>query len=297
MRNRNGFRVVLLLIPSLFLLLPSAIIVLILERVTRNLVYSNTTRDSRSGDWVVSVPGNSTTSNNVSVPFEVNTNPTVAIIAVCLVVYVTCAICGLGVWELRRVEGTSRHQRGWFWAMVVSSVVTIGASAAVLGYSSHLQASEKGWQNAADISNVQGRYTRETWACQVYELEPKEDWAGTACATAKATRFLLIPILLSAALVLISLWILLRDRGGMKWLSGGKGRYAGFPNLYELQPTHPGAGPIAHPGPQWPVYYVQPDSQQYVQQPVQQWAQAPAHGPAQQHASQPAKLPTATTFA
>jgi hypothetical protein len=84
----------------------------------------------------------------------------------------------------------------------------------------------------------------------------------------KATRFLLLPIAIFSLLVIISLWILVRERGGFKWVCGGKGRYAGFDNPYELRPSEPPAPYIQHP-PQWaPQPY-------YVVQPVQQWAPLP----------------------
>jgi hypothetical protein len=95
------------------------------------------------------------------------------------------------------------------------------------------------------------------------------NWAGTACGLAKATRLLLIPMAVSAALVLVSLWVLVRHRGGMGWLFGGKGRYAGFANVYELRPTSPGAQRVAQPQQQWMPYPVQ----QWPQQTYQQWPQ------------------------
>ena len=84
----------------------------------------------------------------------------------------------------------------------------------------------------------------------------------------KATRFLLLPMAIFALLVLSSLWVIIRQRGGWKWLCGGKGRYAGFDNAYELQqgaPQGPYApAPYAQAQPQWapqPYYPVQPAQQ------------------------------------
>ena len=97
----------------------------------------------------------------------------------------------------------------------------------------------------------------------------------------KATRFLLIPIAIFSLLVLVSFWFLIRQRGGLKWLCGGKGRYAGFDNVYELQQGGPPGqyaqgttgpyvqGPYAQGPPQWaPQPY-------YVVQPAQQWGPPP----------------------
>lgn len=61
-----------------------------------------------------------------------------------------------------------------------------------------------------------------------------------------------------ALLVLVSLWVIIHQRGGLKWLCGGKGRYAGFDNAYELQQGVP-PGPYAQgpprcaPQPYYPV--------------------------------------------
>lgn len=86
----------------------------------------------------------------------------------------------------------------------------------------------------------------------------------------KATRFLLLPVAIFSLLFLISLWILTRQRGGLKWLIGGKGRYAGFDNVYELQQGGPQGvyvqnPPPPHPSQQWTPqpYYVVPPSQQW----------------------------------
>lgn len=97
----------------------------------------------------------------------------------------------------------------------------------------------------------------------------------------KATRFLLVPMAIFSLLFLVSLWVLIRQRGGLKWLCGGKGRYAGFDNVYELQQGGPpgqyaqgppGAyaqDPYGQGPPQWtPQPY-------YVSQPAQQWGPPP----------------------
>lgn len=88
----------------------------------------------------------------------------------------------------------------------------------------------------------------------------------------KAIRFLLLPMALFALLVLGSLWVIIRQRGGWNWLCGGKGRYAGFDNVYELQQRPPGPyGPAPYAqGP--PQFTPQP---YYPVQPVQQWGLPP----------------------
>lgn len=47
---------------------------------------------------------------------------------------------------------------------------------------------------------------------------------------------MLIPLVVSALLVMLSAWILVNDRGGIKWLVGGRGRYGGFESIYEMRP-------------------------------------------------------------
>lgn len=290
MRNPNGCRVVLLLIPPLFLLLPIGVITFVLERISNSLILAQTQRDWRSGSYDITVYGpNSTNANdftNKDISLRINQAPTLAILGICILVYIVGAIGVFGIWELRKVEGTSRHQRIWSWIIFVSNLVMIAASAGVLGYASSVQSSEKGWQRYEDVGKDDQEFTRETWACQIDKFYPDQGWAGAACGTAKATRLLLIPMAVSSALVLVSLWILVRDRGGLKWLVGGKGRYGGFQNVYELRPTSPGAQRIVHPAPQWvpqqPAYWPAQPVYQWPSQPVQPWPQQAYHqGPQQ----------------
>jgi hypothetical protein len=55
---------------------------------------------------------------------------------------------------------------------------------------------------------------------------------------------MLIPLAISSALILVCTGLLIRDRGGAKWLLGGKGRYAAFDNVMEL----PHQGPVVAKG-------------------------------------------------
>lgn len=55
----------------------------------------------------------------------------------------------------------------------------------------------------------------------------------------KATRFCLIPLAIAALLTIAAVWKLINDRGGIKWLFGGKGRYGGFDSVYELREQVP----------------------------------------------------------
>jgi hypothetical protein len=89
---------------------------------------------------------------------------------------------------------------------------------------------------------------------------------------------MLIPLAVSSLLVMVSTWILTRDRGGTKWLFGGKGRYAGFSNVYEM--GRQGPAPPYQQGPQfYPMPQQYPGPQQY--QAPQQY-HMPQHYPVQQ---------------
>jgi hypothetical protein len=163
--------------------------------------------------------------------------------------------------------------------MFTSNVVMIGASLGVFGYASSVQGSDKSWQSYEDVSKIDQEHTKETWACQIDKFYPDQEWARSACGTAKAMRFLLIPIAVSALLTLVSLWVLVHGRGGLKWAFGGKGRYAGFQNVYEMQPPGPPPFYVGQPAPHWAPQPVQPwpgqPVQQWPGQPVQQWPSQP----------------------
>jgi hypothetical protein len=71
---------------------------------------------------------------------------------------------------------------------------------------------------------------------------------------------------IASLLTLGSLWVLVRVRGGVAWLCGGRGRYAGLEKAHQMQPQ-----PQLYSQPQPQPYYVvaQPGQQQ------QQWAPYP----------------------
>ncbi|KAF2832491.1 hypothetical protein CC86DRAFT_274641, partial [Ophiobolus disseminans] len=155
-----------------------------------------------------------------------NEGPTAAILGICVLIDIVSAIAIFGIWELRRIEGTSRHQRVWAWIILISSASMAGASAAVFSYTTSVQSND-----ARVLENTAaGDLTRETWACKYSD----QTWGREACGLARATRYLLIPMAVASALVLVSLYILLCDRGGLRWLFGGKGRSAGLENDREL---------------------------------------------------------------
>ncbi|KAH7412325.1 hypothetical protein DE146DRAFT_275794 [Phaeosphaeria sp. MPI-PUGE-AT-0046c] len=286
MRNLYGCRLVLLVAPSLLLLFPIGVLTLALERISNALLREQTSRNWRSGDSEVSIP-NPTSSADTSINIQVKNAPTYAILGICCLSYLVSAIGVFGMWELRKVEGTSRHQRGWSWAVLVSHVIMIGASVGVLAWASSVQSDENSWLRREDIGQGSLVLTRETWACQIDKFYTDSGWAGAACGTAKGTRFLLIAMAVSSVLALVTLWVIVRQRGGLKWLSGGKGRYGGFDNVYELQPNTSGAPYVFQPAPQWTTQpYHQWTPQSYQQWHMganhSQWAQQPPqHAPQQ----------------
>ncbi|KAH6621973.1 hypothetical protein C7974DRAFT_214172 [Boeremia exigua] len=272
MRNLNGCRVVLLLAPAVLLLFPVSVLVFALERISKNLLLDHTYRNFRNGAFMLTLNGRTSTSStaaaDIDITMRIDNAPSLAILGVCVAAYIVCAINAFGIWELKKVEGTHGHQRMWTWIAAISNILLVALSLAIFGWASSLQSSNTGWQTYDDVQKQDQEFTRETWSCQIERFYASEGWATAACGTARATRFLLIPMAIFALLVLVSLWVLARQRGGFKWLCGGKGRYAGFDNVYELQQgSHP--APYAQGPPQWAP---QPH---YVMPPVQQWGPAP----------------------
>ncbi|KAF1939468.1 hypothetical protein EJ02DRAFT_446143 [Clathrospora elynae] len=243
MRNPNSCRLILLLTPPLLLLLPVAFLTTILERISKNLFYSQIDRNFRTGAFEIILHGpNSTGSSNLT-NIEVTLNSNQA--------YAVSALGAFEMWELRRVEGTGGHDRMWSCIVFFSNIIMIGASLGTFGYTSSVQGSDKSRQSYEDVGNFDQEHTRETWACQIDKFHPDQDWAGQACGTAKATRFLLIPMAVAALMFFVSLWFVVCARGGLKW------------DVYEMQPPGP---PSPYPVQQWgPQHF-----QQWGPQPVQQ---------------------------
>ncbi|KAF2737480.1 hypothetical protein EJ04DRAFT_431052 [Polyplosphaeria fusca] len=231
MRNHNGIRVVCLIAPPL-ILLPLSILTFALERVSRSLLAYETSRNWRSGSWSITL-------NHQDIDIRVNPAPTAAILGIALASYFVSIVSACGIWELRRVEGTARHQRSWSWVVVLLNAGVAVASIAVLAWGSALLSQEK-WKSGADAFQDE-RKSRETFMCGIAKFYPSEGWARPACGVAQATRFLLIPLALAAVLTLWAAGVLVRDRGGAKWLAGGKGRYGAFPSTIEMELQHPAA--------------------------------------------------------
>ena len=202
MRSLNGCRVVLLLAPALLLLFPISVLVFVLERISKSLLLEHTYRDYRSGAFMITLNGrsstDSTTASDIEVSMQIDQAPSWAILGVCVAAYVVCAIDAFGIWELRRVEGTYKHQRMWTWVAGFSNMFLVALSLGVFGWASWLQSSNKGWQSYEDVQRQdQGftrvqkegqEFTRETWSCQIERFYPNEGWTSAACGTAVSHR-------------------------------------------------------------------------------------------------------------
>jgi hypothetical protein len=188
MLNLSGWRVFLLASPAVLLLFPVSVLILVLERISKSLLYQHTYRDFRSGAVLITLTGlnssASSTDSDIDVVFQVDNKPMLAILGVCLAAYIVCAIDAFGVWELKKVEGTSGHQRAWAWVAGVGNVLLAVLSLGVFGWATAVQGGDGGWKSVDDVGKADREYTRETWACQIERYFPKEGWASGACGTA-----------------------------------------------------------------------------------------------------------------
>lgn len=188
MRNLSGLRIFLLAAPVVLLLAPVSVLVVILERISKNILYQHTYRDFRSGEFMITLNGRnstaSTTNSDINVAMQIDNAPMLAILGVCLVAYIVCALDAFGIWELKKVEGTNGHQRMWTWIAGVGNVLLAALSLGVFGWVTAVQGSDGGWKSVNDVNQLDREYTRETWACQIERYFPKEEWAGGACGTA-----------------------------------------------------------------------------------------------------------------
>ncbi|KAF9728863.1 hypothetical protein PMIN06_002444 [Paraphaeosphaeria minitans] len=220
-------RIFLYLAPSLLLVLPFSALLVILERVTQSLFRSHTSRDFRSGSVGIFFDTDLTIDEDYS--------PTWALLGVSVLGILLSCFSAAGMWELRRVDGTrGAGQRVWCWGVIAMNAIILGASVGVLAWTSSLQAAQSG----VDLKSGD-EYTRETWLCRVDALYADEQWAGSACGTSKAMRFMLIPVVVGSLLAIVAVCFAAKPRGGTAWLFRGQGRYGGFQSVYEMGPQGP----------------------------------------------------------
>ncbi|KAJ4350007.1 uncharacterized protein N0V89_008628 [Didymosphaeria variabile] len=223
----HNLRVFLCLTPSLLVLAFSGLII-VLERITQSLLRSHTTRNFRDGSAGITSPGTDLTVNE-------DYAPTWALLGVGVLGALFACMSAAGMWELRRVDGRrGAGQRIWCWGVLCMNAVMLGVSVGVLAWASSLQAAQSGVNMKEDKA-----YSRETWLCRIDALYTDQDWAASACGTAKSTRFMLIPVAIGSILAIIAVWFAAKPRGGTSWLVGGKGRYGGFQSVYEMGPQGP----------------------------------------------------------
>lgn len=188
MGNLNGCRVFLLAAPAVLLLFPVSVLVLILERISKSLLLGHTYRNYRSGEAMITLNGrnatDSTATSDVDLAIRIDNAPVLAILGVCLVAYIVCAIDAFGIWELKKVEGTHGHQRVWTWVAAIGNILLAALSLGVFGWATSVQSSNQGWQSYDDVQQQDREYTRETWSCQIERFYPEEGWASAACGTA-----------------------------------------------------------------------------------------------------------------
>ncbi|CAI6342493.1 unnamed protein product [Periconia digitata] len=304
MQPSSSKRILILLTPPLLLNIPLSLLVIALERIASSITSSHQARFDRYGG----TPSFDRPDTGAAVPILTYGAPTSSIIGACVVALAVGALSWGGIYELRKSMGSSRrYERVWAWSVIFWNLFATGLCIGVLGWVSSVVGGETGWATKDDMtgsatskdeSTRVRSLTRETWTCSVHSLfGDRISWAGSVCgllvrSTAllsqyyptrwkttkrandhdqqQAARFLLIPIAVSLLLTVISMYMLARDRGGIKWLFGGAPRYNGFDSIYEMNANNdPRAGPTPPQPP--PMYYPypppQPGALPYGQQP------------------------------
>ena len=281
----SSARRTLLLFLPIVLVFSIAIAITFLERVSKSTFRSHLSRNQRDGAFELDLAGqNASQDMMITVTqFDVKNGPIFALLALCMLAYGVGALSAAGMWQLRRVQDTAGHERAWVWGVGVGNVVLGAAGIAAFAYSTSMQASEKMWTSYQDVGVAGQEHTRETLVCGIQEFFPKEDWAGQTCGMQKGMRFLVLGLIGAAVLVLGSVAVVVRGRGGWKWVRGGKGRYAGFQGVYEMQSPGVSVPYVGAQGGQWmhqtgqgqPVQHLVPQTYQ----PVQQMGSQPAVPP------------------
>lgn len=186
MREPTLLRTFLLLIPP-FLLLGASVVAFVLERISFGLFADNVPRDygySRAGRSMTFYGppfDHATTYEYMKVGIQINIAPTATVIGLSLIGVMVAGVGACGVWELRRVAGTSAHQRAWAWQVALLQVLYAGACIGVLAWATLMQG--EGWKNYGDVEGMGDvqKFTRETWVCQIDHFFPRNDWSAMAC--------------------------------------------------------------------------------------------------------------------
>jgi hypothetical protein len=192
MREPTPLRTSLLLIPPILLLLVS-VIAFALERISYALFAAEApfryTDHTRTMTFYGPRYKGATQYEYIDVAILVNVAPTAAIVGLSVLGVAVAVVGACGIWELKRVEGTARHDRTWAWFVCVLQVLFAGACVGVLAYASSIQGD--GWREYEDVDGMgdSQTFTRETWVCQIDRFFPLQDWATTACGVAVRSEF------------------------------------------------------------------------------------------------------------
>lgn len=188
MRPDSGLRTFLLFLAPLFLFVVSAL-VFALEFISTTLFNVHTTRDWPYGRRIITLYGPTKTGASpddydyIDVDINLNATPTIAFLCVSVFAGIISCLDACAVWELRRVEGSARQQRGWSWFALLANLLVLALSVGVLAWASVLVGNE-GWKGYGDVIEEGQKWTKETWICQIDRLFPRQDWGATACGTA-----------------------------------------------------------------------------------------------------------------
>lgn len=188
MRPDSGLRTFLLLLAPLFLLVAS-VLVLALELLSIKLFNAHTTRERPYSGRMITLYG--PTEAGVSpadyqlIDVDINYRVTPMIAYLCVAVFAGFISCldACAVWELKKVEGSPRHQRGWSWFTLIANTLVVAVSVGVLAWASVLIGNE-GWKGYEDVVKEDQKWTKETWICQINRFFPEQDWGTTTCGTA-----------------------------------------------------------------------------------------------------------------
>lgn len=194
MRPDSGLRTFLLLLAPLFLFLVSCL-VLALELISSKLLTAHTARDWPYGGRIITLYGPTKTGASpddfevIDVDIYYRITPMIAYLCVAGFAGVIACLDACAIWELKKVEGSARHERGWSWFALIVNTLVIAVSVGVLAWAS-VSIGNEGWKGYEDVVKEDQRWAKETWICQIDRLFPEQDWGTTACGTAVCARYL-----------------------------------------------------------------------------------------------------------
>lgn len=125
-------------------------------------------------------------------------------------------LCGLALWELRSSErwnSNPSRMRTWTWVNIAATVINLGLVVACLGVVFALQYGDGDLvPKLAEIGGYTNSYFHEEWVGATYEtfmcgLKDLEGWNATwakvGCGFTLASRWMLIPLVMASAALLV----------------------------------------------------------------------------------------------